>query len=217
MVMIMTMDAPVLRWGEGKRVDPDVAREQILDAALRCYQQNTFQKTRMEHIAREAKVSRTTIYRYFESRDDVLIGVVLRSLRELMDILRERVGAAPTFAEFVVETIAITIDYMPHLPLFEIVMKEGAAVIGRVHVSNNEVFGIAAMHFRTRFEHAAAAGELRSGIAFEQFMEWIIHMGSTFVLVPSARCEEKGIRQMLWRYMIPSIVAKKFIPPDRRA
>lgn len=210
------MDAPALRWGDGRRVDSDFAREQILDAALRCYQQNTFNKTRMEHIAREAKVSRTTIYRYFESRDDVLIGVVLRSLRELMDSLNERVATAPTFAEFIVETIALTIDYVPHLPLFKIMMKEATAVVSRVHVNNAEVFGIAATHFKARFDIAAEAGELRNGVEFEQFMEWIIHMGSTFVLVPSARCDEKRIRQMLWRYLVRSIVREEAIPADKR-
>ena len=212
----MTIDAPALRWGEGRRVDSDFAREQILDAALRCYQQNTFHKTRMEHIAREAKVSRTTIYRYFESRDDVLIGVVLRSLRELMELISQRVASAPTFAEFIVETIASTVDHVPHLPLFKIMMKEATAVVSRVHVGNEEIFALAAMHFKARFDKAAEAGELRSGIEFEQFMEWIIHMGSTFVLVPSARCDAKGIRQMLWRYLVRAIVEEEAIPADKR-
>lgn len=212
----MTMDAPALRWGEGRRVDSDFAREQILDAAMRCYQKNTFNKTRMEHIAREAKVSRTTIYRYFESRDDVLIGVVLRALRELMEFINERVSTTETFAQFIVETIANTVDHVPHLPLFKIIMKEAAAVISRVHVGNEEIFAIAGMHFKTRFDRAAKAGELRKCIEFEQFMEWIIHMGSTFVLVPSARCDEKGIRQMLWRYLVPSIVCEDAIPADKR-
>lgn len=212
----MTMDGTAIRWGEGRRAGLDFAREQILDAALRCYQQNTFNKTRMEHIAREAKVSRTTIYRYFESRDDVLIGVVLRSLRELMEMLGERVAATPSFAEFIVETIALTLDHVPHLPLFKIMMKEATAVVSRVHVNNVEVFAIAAMHFKARFDTAAVAGELRSGIEFEQFMDWIIHMGSTFVLVPSARCDARAVRQMLWRYLVRSIVNEEAIPLDKR-
>lgn len=212
----MTMDVPTLRWGDGRRVDSDFAREQILDAAMRCYQQNTFNKTRMEHIAREAKVSRTTIYRYFESRDDVLIGVVLRSLRELMELISERVEPLQTFAEFTVETIAITVDHVPQLPLFKVLMHEATEVISRVHIGNDEIFAIAGLHFKARFDQAAEAGELRSGIEFEQFMEWIIHMGSTFVLVPSARVSDKGVRQMLWRYLVRAIVTDEAIPADKR-
>lgn len=212
----MALDIPAVRWGESRRVDADYAREQILDAALRCYQQNTFHKTRMDHIARAAKVSRTTIYRYFESRDEVLVSVVLRSLRELMDIIHQRVDAAESFAEFIVETIGITVDHVPHLPLFKIMMNEATTVLSRINVGNPEIFALTALHFKPRFDAAATAGVLRNGIEFEQFMEWIIHMGSTFVMVPSARCDEKGIRQMLWRYLVPSIVRDEAIPIDKR-
>lgn len=202
----MTMEVPELRWGENRRVDSDFAREQILDAAMRCYQQTTFHKTRMEHIAREAKVSRTTIYRYFENRDDVLMGVILRAVRELMKIVSQRVAATVTFADFIVETIAITLDHVPHLPLFKIMMTEATAVVSHVHVNNIELFEIAAMHFKPRFDMAAEAGELRDDVEFEQFMEWIIHIGATLVLMPPTRYDEKQIRQILWRYLVRSIV-----------
>lgn len=212
----MALDIPAVRWGESRRVDADYAREQILDAALRCYQQNTFHKTRMDHIARAAKVSRTTIYRYFESRDEVFKGVVLRAMRELIEVISERIATVESFAEFIVESMAITVDHVPHSPLFDIMMKEAAVVETRMHTVNPEIFALAMRHFQPRFDAAAAAGELRSGVEFEQFMEWIIHMGSTFVMVPSARCDEKGIRQMLWRYLVPSIVRDEAIPLDKR-
>jgi AcrR family transcriptional regulator len=211
----MTTDGMPVRWGEGRRADSEFAREQILDAALRCYQKNTFQKTRMEHIAREAKVSRTTIYRYFESRDEVLVGVVLRALHELLDFIGVRVAGVESFAEFIVETIAITVDQVPHSPLFNMLMSESDVVMDRIRVCNDQIFAATSEHIKPRFDAAFAKGELRKGVEFQQLLDWIIHMGSTFVLVPSAQCDAAGIRQMLWRYLAPSIVRDEAIPADK--
>jgi AcrR family transcriptional regulator len=47
-------------------------REQILDAALRCFARNGFHHTTMADIAREAGLSVGASYRYFESKDDVI-------------------------------------------------------------------------------------------------------------------------------------------------
>lgn len=212
----MDIETVAVRWGDGRRADSEYAREKILDAAMSCYQKHTFQKTRMEHIAREAKVSRTTLYRYFENRDELLMGVVVRAIHELVQITTEQVAKTESFAEFMVEMIAVTIDQVRYLPLFNMMMQEAAVVIGRIHTSNAEIFAAGSMQFKARFEAASAAGELRKGIEFEEFMNWVIHVGSTFVLLPSDRCDMDGVRQMLWRYLVPSVVREESIPISKR-
>ena len=124
----MILDVTTIRWGVGRRADSDFAREQILDAALRCYQEKTAQKTRMEHIAREAKVSRTTIYRYFQNRDEVLTGVVLRGLHALVDEARDRIPEQASFADFLVEALASLAEQVPHSPVFNVLLREASAV-----------------------------------------------------------------------------------------
>ena len=49
----------------------------ILDAAEACYERHRVSRTTVDYIAKEASVHRTTVYRYFGSRDDVLAFVML--------------------------------------------------------------------------------------------------------------------------------------------
>lgn len=61
------------RWGKQSRLDdPDQARNHILAATYRVVTSKGVDKTTISEIAKQAKVSRPTIYRYFDSRDDII-------------------------------------------------------------------------------------------------------------------------------------------------
>ncbi|OBH92788.1 TetR/AcrR family transcriptional regulator, partial [Mycobacterium sp. E2733] len=62
--------------GEAEITDEFDRRDQILDAANECFTQLGIQRTSVQDVARMAKVSRGTIYRYFVDRD-VLIDAAI--------------------------------------------------------------------------------------------------------------------------------------------
>src|SRR3954453_11433645 len=74
-----------LRWGDQVPADVDAARQRLLDAAETCIDRYGLAKTTVEDIATTAKVSRATIYRYFDNRDELMLAVVLRSLDRSQD------------------------------------------------------------------------------------------------------------------------------------
>ena len=67
------------RWETRKNADSLEARNRILDAASRCFDQVGVHKTTLADVAREAKVTRTTLYRHFENRDAIVVGFTPRS------------------------------------------------------------------------------------------------------------------------------------------
>lgn len=215
-VKIMTTEETAVRWGDGRRADSDFAREQILDAASRCYQQHTVHKTRMEHIAREAKVTRTTIYRYFQNRDEVLAGVVLRALRDLITQVREQIPETASFAEFLVEALAKVAEQLPQSPVIGILSKEETVIMGRLYIDSAEVFAIMSKYFQPHFDAARMAGEVRPNIEFRQFMNWIIHVLAGYAMGVSPLRGSSAWRQILWRFLVPAIVREEAIPADKR-
>ncbi|MDP4021751.1 TetR/AcrR family transcriptional regulator [Methylobacterium sp. NEAU 140] len=74
-------------------------REHILDAAEACFVRNGFHRTTMQDLAREAAMSPGNIYRYFESKEAVVIGLADREwargeiLVEAMERAGDRRGA----------------------------------------------------------------------------------------------------------------------------
>jgi len=202
----MTTNSLAVRWGDGRRADTDFAREQILDAAWRCYEANTVYKTSMEHIAREAKVSRTTVYRYFENRDEVLTGVVMRALHQLIDQIRNDVVETDNFGEFVVEALVRGVKAVPKSAVFSLMLQEQSTVISRVYIASPKTLSILVDFFSDRFELAKSAGELRDGVELLPMIDWLIHAVSAYMLAPTSMQSADDWRKMLRMFLVPALV-----------
>ncbi|WP_433801455.1 TetR/AcrR family transcriptional regulator [Actinomycetospora sp. CA-084318] len=82
-------------------------RRRILDAARRCFARDGFHQTSMPDIAREAGLSTGAFYRYYPSKDDVVLEVAGQAFSILAGRLDEAVtgDAAPTVADLVTAVV----------------------------------------------------------------------------------------------------------------
>jgi len=70
---------------------PDVSEErrnQILDAATEVFTQKGFQKARMDDIVERAKLSKGTLYWYFKSKDEIILGIFDRIFGDDLPVLK---------------------------------------------------------------------------------------------------------------------------------
>jgi AcrR family transcriptional regulator len=75
---------------------PDAATEAILDAALVEFDRHGIRRVALDDVARRAGVSRTTIYRRFANREDLVAAVMDReNARLFADIAKELKDARP--------------------------------------------------------------------------------------------------------------------------
>src|SRR5260370_12368713 len=81
----------------------DDARERILAAAERCIERHGIRKTTMDDIASEVGLSRPNVYRYFADRDDLLIELITRHARTLLDRTRKAISRQITLPDQIVE------------------------------------------------------------------------------------------------------------------
>ncbi|MFG2371191.1 TetR/AcrR family transcriptional regulator [Streptomyces sp. NPDC048504] len=64
-------------------------RTQILDAAQRCFVRDGFHRTSMQDILTEAGLSAGAVYRYFPSKDDIIVAIATRNLDHIVAVLRD--------------------------------------------------------------------------------------------------------------------------------
>ncbi len=62
-------------------------REQILQAARRCFGRNGFHQTSMQDLFAEAGLSAGAIYRYFRSKDEMVVAIAEQTLGEVIDTM----------------------------------------------------------------------------------------------------------------------------------
>ncbi|WP_046732465.1 TetR/AcrR family transcriptional regulator [Streptomyces humi] len=64
----------------------DARRKQILDAARRCFLRDGFHSTSMQDLFAEAQLSAGAVYRYFTSKDEMILAIAEENMRDVLDI-----------------------------------------------------------------------------------------------------------------------------------
>lgn len=82
------MTAPTTRWSRRKEARPT----EIIEAATEVFAQNGFAAARLDEVARRAGVAKGTLYRYFETKEDLFRAVVQHAVSVNLQGLQQ--GAA---------------------------------------------------------------------------------------------------------------------------
>lgn len=125
----------------------DRATAAILDAALVEFERHGFHRVALDDVARRAGVSRTTIYRRFANRDELVAAVIERENVVLFaDIAAELKSAGPQ-ANYYVEAFTHSIlRFRQHRVLNQMITDEPALVLA-----------LAQRHYATAVERMADA------------------------------------------------------------
>src|SRR5689334_14639131 len=69
----------------------EARRDQILQAAKRCFLRNGFRATSMQDLFAESRLSSGAFYIYFKSKDDVILAIVEENLSAVMALVHDLV------------------------------------------------------------------------------------------------------------------------------
>jgi TetR/AcrR family transcriptional regulator, transcriptional repressor of aconitase len=84
----------------------DARRQQILDAARRCFVRNGFHATSMQDVLGEAGLSAGAVYRYFRSKDEIVTAIASAALHDIAGALEPgENGAVPPVEEVVARVL----------------------------------------------------------------------------------------------------------------
>jgi len=92
--------------------------DRMLEAAGRLFGSRRFHEVRMEDIAAEADVSKGTLYRYFEDKEELYLALLQRATDQLVELLEVRLARAHGPRARLVELVATNLEYFdthPHL------------------------------------------------------------------------------------------------------
>ena len=182
----------------------------LVDAAERCFEQRGVAGTTMSHIAGEAGVSRTTLYKYFAVMEDVLRAVFIREFDRFEQRLGARLAPAEDAAERLVEIVVATAENVPD--------NAGLARLVEGPRSRTENMALAAgrkaLNQRVKsmisgpLDELAAEGRLRDDMEREALIEWIRRLVDSLVVLPQpARRSAAARRRFVADFLIPSVCA----------
>ena len=95
----------------------EARRDRVLEAAATAAMQGGYDAVQMRDVAAEAEVALGTLYRYFASKDQLLVAVMGQWTRQLQGQLARRPAQGATAADRVIEAIRRAVKAMEREPL----------------------------------------------------------------------------------------------------
>ena len=192
----------------------DPTTEAILDAAVVEFEQHGFRRVALDDVARRARVSRTTIYRRFSNKDELVAAVIEReNVRLFADIAVQLKNAGPQ-SNYYVEAFTLSImNFRRHRVLDRMMTDEPGLVIE-----------LAATHYPAAIERMAEALRIifPAGLAerigaktVTELADTILRYALMVLLLPSAQPLETvdDIRAFARQHFLPSLpVALRAVP-----
>jgi len=112
----------------------DPATQAILDAAVVEFSRHGFRRVALDDVARRAKVSRTTIYRRFAGRDELITAIIDRENETLFTDIAEAIkDAGPQANTYVEAFTAGIINFRNHRVLNQLVADDPALALSLAH------------------------------------------------------------------------------------
>jgi len=188
----------------------DDARERILAAAERCIDRHGIRKTTMDDVASEVGLSRPSVYRYFADRDDLLIELITRHARALLDRARKSVSRQNSLPDQIVETVLYTAEHARHDPLTRHVIVSDGTSLGRRMIASGTTEMMRAEMWDPLLDAALANNELPPGLPRSDTHLWL---GDVTKMVMRGLEDGEGdvrrYRSILRRFVVPAFANSK--------
>jgi AcrR family transcriptional regulator len=193
-------------WGHHPADEADVARERIIDAAETAVRRWGPSRARIDDIATEARCGRTTIYRYFGNRDNVIVEVVLRQGRRHLETLVEHLSSLPDNPEKIVEAVVFAVDLVrkdDHLRWAFSPGESPAQIEGLSEALYDLATSTWLEFLRT---DPTLKGALRPGVDPALAAEWVLRAMLSYLTFPGRTGQDRrAMRRQLRQLLVPAL------------
>jgi AcrR family transcriptional regulator len=186
----------------------DSSTEAILDAAVAEFERHGFRRVALDDVARRAGVSRTTIYRRFANRDELVAAVIERENVALFaDIAAELKQAGPQSNYYVEAFTSSILRFRRHRVLDRMMTDEPELVfeLGRQHYGAVVQRMVEALRVIFPEGFADRIGEQ----AVNELADTILRYVAMVLLLPSLQPLDTAddVRAFATRHFLPSLPA----------
>jgi AcrR family transcriptional regulator len=186
----------------------DAATEAILDAAVVEFERHGFRKVALDDVARRAGVSRTTIYRRFANKDELISAVIERENTALFDDIAHELKQAGPQSNIYVEAFTLAIvKFRRHRILDRMIRDEPALVMELA--DRHYAAALVRMADALRVIFPAGFAERIGARTVNELADTILRYAGMALLLPSAQPLDTAddIRAFATQHFLPSLPA----------
>jgi AcrR family transcriptional regulator len=154
-------------------------REEILDGAYACIARRGMARTTVEDVARQAGVSRATVYRYFPGgKDQVLRDTVTWEAGRFLDRLAAATAGAPDFASLLEEALLFAHRAVgEHQVLQTMLQTEPGPLLSRLTIGGDRLVRL----IKSWLAPYLVSARLRPGVTVDGAGDYLARMILSFI------------------------------------
>jgi AcrR family transcriptional regulator len=182
--------------------------ERIARAAEACFVRWGVPRTRMEDIAREAGISRPTLYRYYASKETLQQAVMVRHIRRRAAELHGAVPREGPAGPLILRALLAGIVEPPTDRVSESVL--GVDVVhdtARLVGGSGPIFEAMYDYWLPYLKYASERGELRPGVDVERAVRWLTMVVFYLLTLPEVAPSAEHLEVDLKTFVVASIVS----------
>jgi AcrR family transcriptional regulator len=197
------------RWGTASALlDDEEARRRLVAAAMRCIVRRGTGRISMDEVADEAGVSRATVYRYYRTREDLVLGIMLSRLDEGMThvirSLEDPDSASRSIPELILVSNSLTEGGTVNAALFS---PDSRSLATSVEMSAPPIVEGVYRHIAPLLRRWQADGQLAADLDLWMTARWLHLISVTFMSSPWLEMPVAEKRAFLDRYVVRALLA----------
>lgn len=146
--------------------------ERILAGARVCFDKLGVKRSTLEDIAREAQVSRQTVYNHMGSKQNIVDQVTLAEMRAVQAEMTQRMKRFDNFAEKLTEAIAVSVEIAQGNVQVRRIIEE-LTLSSRISSVDSPMFRLQRERWGYTLTAASERGELARDLDIDEVVLWI--------------------------------------------
>ena len=181
----------------------EATRQRLVDAAETAVRERGVASLRLDSVAEAVDLHRSSIYRYFDSKEALITAVVVQASLRVGRRVIEQLGDDPTPQQFLVDGLVIALAEMGDNPVFTSLLAPTASASMARIAGSALTEGIRPL-IEPMFVAAARGGMLRADVTPEDAIQWL-HVVATGLLRLPGRPPAAELRVLLERMLVPAL------------
>lgn len=196
------------RWGGANPGTDEERRELLLDAASACLASGAGSRLSIDDVAEAAAVHRTTVYKYFADKDELIAAAVFRQGAAVI-AQAEKVLASPgTFVSRLTAAFSVVHDGLVGSPVHRRLISLQSPEFIASNVEASDAFQeMTARALGPTVAEAASNGELRAGLSEQEVIDWL-GRAMVLLLIEAVADPRRDAPQAFARFVLPGVAAR---------
>ena len=186
---------------------PVSTEERVVRAAYACFGSNGIARTTIEDIAREAGVSRPTVYKYFPGKEAILDEISRRETLAVNAEVRRNLVRHESFADFLTGVLLLVVRIAGSNPYIRRMTESRDYQLHSMD-RGSPMFRLQYGWWHGMLRHAAERGELAADLDEDEIVTWLTYSQSLLLdYVENPSLDEAALTRLIRRFVVEPLLA----------